>query len=116
MSLQYRKLFHDLVPGTPLRCSVWLVVMLVFAATLSCIAQPGIAELNRATADLSRSFFSARNTTLVLATLLGLCGAVNIYYNWQMGRDKVTARVAAWFFAAFFMILLGPFLQVLFGI
>lgn len=46
----------------------------------------------------------------------GIIGAVNVYYNWQMGKDKITVKVAAWVFAAIFMILMGPFLQVLFGI
>lgn len=79
-------------------------------------AQPGIAEMNQATGDLRGSFFSARDATLVLAAIFGICGAVNIYYNLQMGKEKITGKVAAWFFAAFFMILMGPFLQVLFGI
>ena len=97
----------------------WLLLLITliivfYWSTVS--AQPGISEMNQATADLRRSFFSARDAALVLATLFGIAGAVNIYYNWQMGKDKVTAKVAAWFFAAFFMILAGPFLQQLFGI
>ena len=91
------------------------IVLIVFYCS-SVHAQPGISEMNQATADLRRSFFSARDASLVLATLFGITGAVNVYYNWQMGKDKITAKVAAWFFAAFFMILIGPFLQVLFGI
>jgi hypothetical protein len=84
---------------------------------LPAFAQPGISELSQATADLKHSFFSARDATLVLATLFGIVGAVKVYYNWQMGKDRhITAEVAAWFFASFFMILLGPFLQALFGI
>lgn len=72
--------------------------------------------MNQATGDLKHSFFSARDASLVLATLFGIAGAANIYYNWQMGKDRITAQVAAWFFAAFFMVLMGPFLQTLFGI
>lgn len=79
-------------------------------------AQPGIAEMQQATGQLRNSFFSARDATLVLAGLFGIAGATKIYHNWQMGKERITADVAAWFFAAFFMILLGPFLQALFGI
>lgn len=90
------------------------VLTLFFCANVQ--AQPGIAEMQQATGQLRGSFFSARDATMVLAGLLGICGAVNIYYNMQMGKEKFTGKIAAWFFAAFFMILMGPFLQALFGI
>jgi hypothetical protein len=92
-----------------------LSIALSSMATL-LFAQPGISEMNQATGDLRGSFFSARDATLVLATLFGIIGAVNVYYNWQMGKDRITTKVAAWFFAAVFMILMGPFLQALFSI
>lgn len=79
-------------------------------------AQPGISEMNQATGSLRNTFFSARDATFVLAGLLGICGAVNIFYNIQIGKDKFTVKIASWFFAAFFVILMGPFLQALFGI
>lgn len=91
--------------------------------TISCCllaavvrAQPGISEMAQAKQDLSADFFSAFDCALVLATLLGLTGAVKIYHNWQMGKDRIDADVAAWFFAAFFMVLAGAFLRALFGI
>lgn len=93
--------------------------MLLLAHCLSWMiaaAQPGIAEMQQATGQFRGSFFSARDATLVLAGLFGIAGATKIYHNWQMGKDRITADVAAWFFAAFFMILIGPFLQALFGI
>lgn len=95
-----------------------LILLFVFInlITIPVYAQPGIAEMQQATGQLRGSFFSARDATMVLAGILGICGATNIYYNWQMGKDKITGKVAAWFFAAFFMILMGPFLQALFGI
>jgi hypothetical protein len=93
-----------------------LTIVLTLFCCIGVRAQPGILEMNQATGNLRGSFFSARDATLVLATLFGIIGAANVYYNWQMGRDKVTAKVAAWFFAAIFMILTGPFLQALFGI
>ena len=50
--------------------------------TLACLvnvqAQPGIAEMNQASGQLRGSFFSARNAPMVLAGLLGICGALNI--------------------------------------
>jgi len=84
--------------------------------TLAAAAQPGIAEMDQAKQDLSADFFSAFDCALVLATLLGLNGAVKIYHNWQMGKDRIDSDVAAWFFAAFFMVLAGAFLRALFGI
>lgn len=80
------------------------------------IAQPGITEMQQATQDLSATFFSAFDFALVLATILGITGAVRIYHNAQMGRDRIDAEVAAWFFSAFFMVLAGAFLRALFGI
>lgn len=79
-------------------------------------AQPGITEMNQATGSLRQSFFSARNASLVLAGIFGITGAGKIYYNWQMGKDRITPEIAGWFFAALFMILAGPFLQTLLGI
>ena len=90
------------------------LVLCLLAITAS--AQPGISEMQQATQDLSSTFFSAFDCSLVLATLLGLNGAVKIYHNWQMGKKEITSDVAAWFFAAFFMVLAGAFLKALFGI
>jgi hypothetical protein len=83
---------------------------------LGALAQPGISEMQQAQSDLSADFFSAFDCALVIATLLGLNGAVKIYHNWQMGKDRIDSDVAAWFFAAFFMILAGAFLRALFEI
>jgi hypothetical protein len=84
--------------------------------TIGAFAQPGIAEMQQAQNDLSADFFSAFDCSLVLATLLGLNGAIKIYHNWQMGKERIDSDVAAWFFAAFFMVLAGAFLRALFGI
>jgi len=92
---------------------LFLVACLLTAAAA---AQPGIDEMQQAKQDLSNSFFSAFDFALVLALLLGTMGALRIYHNWQMGEKRIDAVVAAWFFAAIFMILSGPFLRALFGI
>ncbi|NHA03270.1 DUF4134 domain-containing protein [Mucilaginibacter sp. HC2] len=86
--------------------------------TIIAVAQPGITDgsLAQAKQELSSSFFSALDFALVLALLLGSMGALRIYQNWQMGEKRIDAVVAAWFFAAIFMILSGPFLKALFGI
>jgi hypothetical protein len=86
--------------------------------TMIAVAQPGITDgsLAQAKQDLASSFFSAFDFALVLALLLGSMGALKIYQNWQMGEKRIDAVVAAWFFAAIFMILSGPFLRALFGI
>ena len=78
--------------------------------------QPGISEMQQAQSDLSSTFFSAFSCSLVIAGLLGLNGAVKIYHNWQMGKERIDSDVAAWFFAAMFMVLAGAFLRALFGI
>lgn len=79
-------------------------------------AQPGLDEMNQAKQQLTTSFFSAFDCSLVLAAIFGISGAVRIYHNWQMGKREITADIAAWFFAALFMILAGAFLRALFGI
>lgn len=85
-------------------------------STLGAAAQPGIAEMQKARDDLAADYFSAFDLSLVLATILGLTGAVKIYHNWQVGEHHIDADVAAWFYAAFFMVLAGAFLRALFGI
>lgn len=77
---------------------------------------PGIDELQQAHQELSSSFFSARDVSLVLAAILGIIGAVRIYHNWQMGKPHITTEVSAWFFSALFMVLLGAFCQAVFGL
>ena len=84
--------------------------------TLGAMAQPGLNEMQQAQQDLTSSFFSALDFALVLAAIFGIIGAVRIYHNWQMGRQRITEEVAAWFFAAMFMVLMGAFLQAIFGI
>lgn len=81
-----------------------------------CFAQPGITEMQQARQDLSASFFSAFDCSLVIAGLLGILGAGRIFYNWQMGRDQITAQLLGWFSAAIFVILAGAFLSGMFGI
>ena len=83
---------------------------------LGAMAQPGITEMQQARQDLSSSFYSALDLSLIIAGIFGILGAVKIYHNWQMGGPKVTEEVAAWFFAALFMILTGVFLRAVFGI
>jgi hypothetical protein len=79
-------------------------------------AQPGIDEMQQAKQQIASSFFSAFDFAMVLSTLLGSVAAVKIHHNWQMGKPRIDNDVAAWFFAAIFMILSGAFLQALFGI
>jgi hypothetical protein len=79
-------------------------------------SQPGISEMQQAQQSLTASYFSALDCSLVIAGLFGFTGAVKIYHNWQMGKERITSDIAAWFFAAIFMVLAGAFLTALFGI
>jgi hypothetical protein len=92
-----------------------LIGCLLFSA-MAATAQPGLNEMQQAQSDLSSSFFSAVDCSLVLAGIFGILGAVRIYHNWQMGHPRIDQAVAGWFFAAFFMVLAGAFLQAIFGI
>jgi hypothetical protein len=78
--------------------------------------QPGLDEFQQAHDQLSSSFFSALDCSLILAAIFGIIGAVRIYHNWQMGEKEITYEVSSWFFAALFMILSGLFLRAVFGI
>jgi hypothetical protein len=85
-------------------------------ALLILLQQPGIDEMQQAQQSLNQSFFSAMDCALVLAGIFGIIGALRIYHNWQMGRERITFEVAAWFFSALFMVLAGAFLKALFGL
>ena len=98
------------------RISSLLLGMIAVLFYLPTAAQPGISEFNQLNNNMHQSFFSAFDATLILAAIFGICGAVRIYYNMQMGKNKFTADVTAWFLAALFMILMGPFLRALFGL
>ena len=90
-----------------------LSLLLVVAAAN---AQPGLDEMQQAQQSLQQSFFSALDCSLVIAAIFGILGAVRIYHNWQMGHPRIDQAVAAWFFAAVFMVLAGGFLRAVFGI
>ncbi|MBS1527590.1 MAG: DUF4134 family protein [Bacteroidetes bacterium] len=83
---------------------------------LYLLFQPGIDEMQQAQQSLDQTFFSASGCAMVLAGILGIIGALRIYHNWQMGRERITFEVAAWFFSALFMVLAGAFLKGLFGL
>jgi len=93
-----------------------LLIILALGLCVPAFGQPGVDEMNQASQQLTSSFFSAFDCSLVIAAIMGLTGAVRIYHNWQMGKREMTADVAAWFFAAIFMVLAGAFLRALFGI
>ena len=85
-------------------------------AAMALNAQPGLNEMQQAQSDLSSSFFSALDCSLVVAAIFGILGAVRIYHNWQMGHPRIDQAVAGWFFAALFMVLAGAFLRAIFGL
>ena len=91
-------------------------ISLLISLPLSSIAQPGLNEMQQARQTLTSSFFSAIDFSMVLATLFGIIGAVRVYHNWQMGHQRIDQAVAAWFFAALFMVLASGFLRAVFGI
>ena len=79
-------------------------------------AQPGINEMQQARQDLTAGFFSAFDLSLVAAAIFGTIGAFRIYHNIQVGRERISADVAGWLFAAIFKTVAGVFLKALFGI
>jgi len=93
-----------------------LVTLCCCLLVLGATAQPGISEMQQAQQNLRSTFFSAMDCSLVLAAVFGIIGAVRIYHNWQMGHPRIDEQVAAWFFAAFFMVLAGAFLRGVFGL
>jgi len=95
---------------------IFKIVCCLCLLALGAYAQPGINEMQQAQQQLTSSFFSALDCSLVLAAIFGIIGAVRIYHNWQMGHPRIDQAVAGWFFAALFMILAGAFLQAIFGI
>jgi len=99
-----------------MRTSLTLGILFIFILCFPVFAQPGIAEMQQARHDLISTYFSAFDCALVLATLLGLCGAVSVYKNWQDGKHHIDVAVSGWFYAALFVLLSGVFLRALFGI
>jgi len=83
---------------------------------MTLLFQPGIDEMHQAQQSLTSSFFSATDLALVIAGIFAIFGALRIYYNLQMGQERFTSEVSAWFFAALFMVLAGVFLRAVFGI
>lgn len=92
------------------------IVCCLCLCALGAIAQPGIDEMQQAQQQLTSSFFSAVDFSLVLAGIFGIIGALRIYHNWQMGHPRIDQAVAGWFFAALFMVLAGAFLEAVFGL
>ena len=99
-----------------MRYSLFLGILFLLITCLPVVAQPGITEMQQARQELVSTYFSAFDCALVLATLLGLCGAVSVYKNWQDGKHHIDVAVSGWFYAALFVLLSGVFLRALFGI
>lgn len=99
------------------RYNLWILLILI-AFSHQVLAQPGLPEMKKVTQDLNKSFFSAMDASLVLSAIFGLCGAMRIYHNWQLGKHHfhVDYEIVAWFSAALFMVLMGAFLRALFGL
>ena len=95
---------------------IFKMVCCLCLLALGALAQPGLNEMQQAQQQLTSSFFSALDCSLVLTGIFGIAGAVRIYHNWQMGHPHIDQAVAGWFFAALFMVLAGAFLQALFGL
>ena len=96
--------------------ALYLSGLLILFSPLLCLAQPGLSEMQSVKDDLTGSFFGAVDCSLILSAIFGLLGALRIYHNWQMGKERMTTEVSAWFYAALFVILMGAFLQAIFGI
>src|ERR1700744_3312373 len=95
---------------------IFKMVCCLCLCALGAYAQPGIDEMQQAQQQLTSSFFSALDCSLVLAGIFGIVGAVRIYHNWQMGHPRIDQAVAGWFFAAMFMIVAGFVWQAICGI
>jgi hypothetical protein len=94
----------------------WLLTLCCCCLAPAVFCQPGISEMQEARQNLSSTFFSAFDLSLVVAAIFGITGALRIYHNAQAGKERITAEVADWFFAALFMTVAGVFLRALFGI
>jgi len=94
----------------------WLIAICICLYCNYVLGQPGISEMQEAKQDLTNSFFSAFDLSLIAAAIFGTIGALRIYSNIQLGKERITADVAGWLFAAIFMTVAGVFLRALFGI
>ena len=77
---------------------------------------PGLTEFEEARNQLSSSFLSALDCSLVLAFIIGIAGAIRIHHDWNMGKRDIATDIAAWGFAALFVVLSGVFLRAVFGL
>lgn len=85
------------------------------AFTISANAQPGIGEMGAVEDELTTWWQAMVDFSFVLSGIIGLCGAITIFYNWQMGKPNTTAHISAWFFSALFLLLSGVFMRALVG-
>lgn len=83
--------------------------------TFNAYSQPGVDELGEVGTELSTWWVAMIDFSFVLAGLIGICGAITIFYNWQMGKPNTTAHISAWFFSALFLLLSGVFMRALVG-
>ncbi|XZQ04911.1 DUF4134 family protein [Pedobacter sp. MW01-1-1] len=78
-------------------------------------AQPGIEEMAEARNFVRESFFSMSDLSYVLAALISIAGAIQVYHKMQMGKD-VSTDIPAWFFSALFIIVMNIVLVHLLGL
>ncbi len=76
----------------------------------------GTAGINQAN-DMIRGYFSAAtNLMYAVGAILGLIGAVRVYYKMQAGDHDTPRVAAAWFGGCIFLVVVATVIKSFFGL
>lgn len=91
-----------------------LVSISILLITHSTFAQPAISEFYSVSNQIDRYYISLSDLALAIGGVCGVLGGLRIYNNWQLGRDRIDAQIAGWFFSCLFLSILSSALKGLF--
>lgn len=92
------------------------IVMLTFVTNASAQkdASAFADAIDDASSQLEGTFEAVANLCLIVGSLVGLVGGVQIYIKWNNGDQDVTKRIVGWGGACLFLVATGSILKVLF--
>jgi hypothetical protein len=98
--------------------------ILIAGAALLLSAQSSIAQdmskaftaIDGVTNGLKSNFSKVYTLVIIIGSVVGIIGAIQVYSKWQNNDPNTTKMAGAWFGAALFLIAAGVFLKSAFGI
>src|SRR5690349_19913955 len=93
-----------------------VVCVILLTAVVTVMAQDGEAGIQQAT-DMVKGYFGKAQLFLyAVGGVLGIVGAIKVYYKWTQGESDTNKSAASWFGACIFLVVVATVLKIFFGL